>query len=152
MLCNPEKLCVDIAPIILMMLVFMLISGCGARDGELVRLPVNPVSGKVLHKKQPAEGAIVVFHKVGTNERKAIKPFAQTTADGTFQINYYNRGDGAPKGEYRATVVWPTPPPDHSPDLPGPDRLRGRYADPKTSKWRIKVDDKPLELEPFEIE
>lgn len=117
------------------------------------RTPVYPVKGQVHYKGKPAASAMVVFHKVGEDDKRAIKPFATAGPDGAFQLSYYNANDGAPEGEYVVTIVWPTPPPANSPDLEaGPDRLKGRYADPAKSKWRMRVEKKENVLEPLRIE
>ncbi|MBY0513262.1 MAG: hypothetical protein K2P78_05050 [Gemmataceae bacterium] len=117
------------------------------------REPVYAVNGKVLREGKAAVGAMVILHKVGGDDKRALKPFGRAKSDGTFQITTYTTDDGAPEGEYIVTLVWPTPPPPNQPDAEeGPDRLKGRLADPKTSKWRVKVEKKPLELEPFQID
>lgn len=121
-----------------------------AGDG---REPVYAVKGRILYKGGPAKGAMVLFHKVEGDEKKAVKPFGRAGADGSFQVNSYNANDGAPEGEYIVTIIWPAAPPANRPTMEeGPDRLGGRLADPKTSKWRVKVEKKPLELEPFVID
>lgn len=118
------------------------------------RLPVFLVKGKVLVQGQPAAGAMVGF--VPLDDPFALKPQAKVAADGTFQLSTYELGDGAPAGKYGVTIAWPGPNPrsngEGDEEIQGPDRLRGRYANPQTSKWRIEVGSQPLELEPFNVE
>ncbi|MBX9626067.1 MAG: hypothetical protein K2X82_19880 [Gemmataceae bacterium] len=121
-----------------------------AGDG---RERVYAVTGRVVHRGKPAEGAMVILHTVEGDEKRALKPFGRAGADGTFRITTYTTNDGAAEGEYVVTLVWPTPPAATSRDMEeGPDRLNGRLADPKTSKWRVKVGKAPVELEPFTID
>ena len=127
----------------------VLLASCAGERRE----PVYAVGGKVLADGKPAEGALVMFHQVGADQKTAVKPSGRTGPDGTFRMSSYTANDGAPEGEYAVTIVWPTRPPPNRPDAEdGPDRLKGRLADPKTSKWRVKVEKKPLELEPFKID
>lgn len=139
------------ALIVLIFIAFLTLSACASRHKD--REPVYSVSGSVCYKGKPAVGAIVVFNQIGEREdkRRAIKPFARTTNDGTFKLNYYTTGDGAPAGEYVVTLVWPSPPAADETEE-GPDRLNGRYSNPTTSKWRITLSQKPLELKPFNID
>ena len=84
--------------------VFSLV-GCGDNG----KPSVLPVSGKVTFKKKdPAAGALLVFHPTDPALEKRIggKPFAKVGDDGTFKLTSYNEGDGAPEGEYGVTVQW----------------------------------------------
>lgn len=118
------------------------------------RLPVAPVRGKVLYQGQPAAGAMVGFFPL--DAPFALKPQAKVAADGTFQLSTYELGDGAPADKYGVTITWPGPNPrsngEGDEEIQGPDRLRGRYANPQTSKWTIEVGTQPMELEPFNVE
>lgn len=117
------------------------------------RKPVYTVKGKVIYRGKPAQGATIVLHPTGDQEMNALKSFGTTGPDGTFQVTTYRADDGVPEGEYVVTIIWTTPPASNNPDLgEGPDRLNNRYADPKTSTWRVTVEKKPLELEAFKID
>ncbi|MCU0706159.1 MAG: hypothetical protein MUF18_19520 [Fimbriiglobus sp.] len=69
-----------------------------------------PAGGKVLFgkKKEPAAGALVVFHPTDPAFEKKIggKPVGTVGEDGTFTLTTFEQGDGAPEGEYGVTVQW----------------------------------------------
>jgi hypothetical protein len=70
--------------------------------------------------------------------------------DGTFEISTYQQGDGVPNGEYVLTIVW------GKLNLMtrtygGPDKLKGAYSDPKTSKFTFKVSGGPVDLGPLDL-
>lgn len=119
--------------------------GCGKG-----REPVYPVTGQVLVKGAPADGAFVVFHPQDTAEKEPPRPFATTDADGTFRLTTFATGDGAPAGKYRVTVVW-RPKPTSSLAPEGPDRLKGRYEKAETSGLQAQVEKKATTLEPFRL-
>jgi len=130
-----------------------LVAACGRDD----RLEVYPVHGKVLYRDEPAAHAFVVLHCEGGSESlQKLRPHAHTNMDGTFAITTYARGDGAPAGEYRVTVMYPSVPPGADPNDPdeatGPDRLQGRYLDPETSPLIISVSEQENHLDAFELE
>ena len=115
----------------------LVLPSCG-RTG---RQPVYRVRGQVLDAQgKPAAGALVVFHPADTSDAQAARPLAYVDPQGVFELTTYERGDGAPAGDYVVTVEWreetPTP---FGPKKEGPDRLRGRHSDPKTSKLRATV-------------
>jgi hypothetical protein len=122
---------------------------CSCGDG---RKPAFPVSGKVLHQGKPAKGAMVILHPLDDPDPKATKPNARAEADGSFRLNTYKTGDGAPAGEYAVTFFWPKPPasPVDHPYM-GPDLLGDRYRDPKTSPWRVTIREGENELPPFDL-
>ncbi len=92
---------------------------------------------------RPAGHALIVFHPIHNPDAASAKPSAVASADGSFQLGTYERGDGAPAGEYRITVRWPGEVAGPMPDLDlAPDRLRGRYANPHTSELRVRVEEK----------
>jgi hypothetical protein len=120
-------------------------SGC-ARN---TRKPVFPVRGQVFVDGKPAAGATVFFNPVGPDP-DAVAPFGVVDAGGSFSLTTYLTFDGAPAGEYVVTVRCPGPP-QRGEDGGGPDRLKGRYTDPKTSTLRATVEKKANEIEPFRL-
>ena len=114
-----------------------------------------PVSGKVLVKGQPAEGAKVTFYPTAAESMgpKMPVPAGTTDANGDFRLQSSEADDGAPAGEFKVTVVWPAPPPPNATgvfDLK--DRLGGRYANPQTSKLTAQVEEGGGEIPPFELQ
>ena len=72
-----------------------LLGGCGPKYP-----PVVPVSGKVMYKSQPVEGATVSFFVEGGTPATGM-----TKADGTFNLTSYKPNDGAPEGSHKVTVT-----------------------------------------------
>jgi hypothetical protein len=62
-----------------------------------------------------------------------------TNDDGSFSLNTYVTGDGAPVGKYVLTFKW-CEWNGFSNNYSGPDKLKDRYSDSKTSKIQFEVD------------
>lgn len=114
-------------------LISALFMGCG--DGKT---PVVPVSGQVIVGGKPAEGALVRLHPVDNANPTTPKPMGYVNAEGKFQLTTYTADDGAPVGKYRATIEW-RPKKKSTMEADGPDQLKGKYADPNTSKFEVVV-------------
>ena len=69
--------------------------GCGPS-----RPAMAPVSGKILQKGQPLEGATVVFVSAGGGRPS----MGVTDAEGKFTLEAFNKGDGAVVGNHVVTV------------------------------------------------
>ncbi|MBX9579117.1 MAG: hypothetical protein K2X87_02315 [Gemmataceae bacterium] len=122
-------------------------AGCGGGGPT-----VFPVEGRVVYNNQPAVGAVVVFHPADAPGLDAPRPTGRVQPDGTFRLRTDPAGDGAPAGEYVVTVVWPAPADRREGAArQGGDRLRGRYGDPATSQWRVRVPAQPTTLDPFTL-
>lgn len=116
----------------------MLLSSCG----ESGREPVYPVHGRVVDAdNRPAVGALVIFHPLDMSSPEPLKPLAYADEQGAFALTTYERGDGAPEGEYVVTIEWRSKPADpFAANKEGEDRLEGRYSDPKTSRLRFRIE------------
>ena len=122
------------------------VAGCGTG-----RLPVYPVTGQVLVKGEPADGAFVVFHPVEPTGPDAQRPYATVGPDGTFRLTTYELSDGAPAGRYRVTIVWrPKAASALAPE--GKDRLDGRYANAESAKLEVTLGKQATTLEPFRLD
>lgn len=117
-----------------------------------------PVHGKVLVNGKPAEGVLVVFSMVDNPDPEPPRPTAGTKEDGSFEIKTYLTKDrvlktGAPAGKYVVTCLWLPPEAAHlGPGQPVPDRLQGRYMDPKSSTLQVEVPEHAVDLPPFELQ
>ena len=82
-----------------------LAAGCGGNDFR----KTYPVTGTLTVNGAPAEpGVLIWLHpQFAETDKYPIHPKGETTAGGAFVISTYNTGDGAPEGEYLATVEWP---------------------------------------------
>jgi hypothetical protein len=125
----------------------LLLAGC---SGGGDRVKTYPVTGNIYVNGQPAAGAKVACYAIDDPTLLPLQPHAIAGADGSFKLTTYRTGDGAPAGTYALTVKWPLPPlPGHDGD--GPDRLKGRYADPKRPARRIVVTTGTNDLETIEL-
>ena len=119
----------------------------------------NPVEGQVLVNGVPAAGVVVVFHPQGENADMADRPAGVTDENGTFRLST-SAGAGAAVGSYLVTFNWPEEP---KVDLKKksfattrensdrPDRLGGKYSNPKSSQLKVDVKSGTNKLEPFQL-
>jgi hypothetical protein len=119
------------------------LTGCGHKD---VVVPVHPVSGKVTFEGKPAEGAVVTLNPQGDAALKTAAPKATVKPDGSFKVSVYSDGDGAPAGDYVATVQWFKMVGEGA----GPNVIPAKYSKPDTSPLKITVkegqNDLPIEI------
>ncbi len=121
--------------------------GCGEK-----RVPVYKVSGKVLFNGQPAAGAQVVLHPAaGSNIPSDLAAVATVAEDGSFQIGAYEAIDGAPPGEYVATVQWFKMVQTDGGTGRGPNVLPTKYAAPTTSPIQVKIETAAVDLQPWDV-
>ena len=122
-------------------------SGCGGNKGPRL----YPVKGVVRINGEPAKDVNVVFTPVAPPADGAtpLSPSAVTGEDGSFRLMSFKPGDGAPAGEYRVTVIFPMD--RFNKHLSGIDRLKGKFANPKTSGLTAKVEPKRNDLPPFDL-
>jgi hypothetical protein len=127
-----------------MLPILVALSGCSEQ-----RVPVYPVSGKVTYKGQPPVGATVVLHSISGANTSDVAPTGTVKDDGSFAITSYEPGDGAPQGEYVATIEWFK----FAPELggAGPNVIPPRYVSAKTSPVKVNVSGGPAQIEPIII-
>jgi hypothetical protein len=127
-------------------------AGC---SGNGDRKPVYPVRGRVLFDGRPPAHALVIFHPLGAEGKKAARPSATVGSDGTFTLRTYDANDGAPAGEYAVTVEWwlstATSASHEGDSTPPVNRLPSRYARTKTSGLRVRVGAGDNQLAPFQL-
>ena len=110
-----------------------------------------PVKGEVSVDGKP-EGALAVYcnNVAGMDAKMPTVSQSVTKDDGKFEISTYGQSDGVPEGEYTLTFMWGKLDLLHG-GYGGPDKLKGRYKDPKASKWQFKVE-KGKPVAPLKIE
>ncbi|MAV37074.1 MAG: hypothetical protein CMJ59_16635 [Planctomycetaceae bacterium] len=108
---------------------------CGACQRDTA-LSLYPVQGKVYCDKQPAEGALVIFHPISDDQPDGIKPRGFVGKDAQFQLTTRSQHDGAPLGEYAVTVLWREPGDE---DEPGKLLVPNHYLDPTESGLRATI-------------
>ncbi len=122
----------------------LFVMGCGGGTPKPVK-----VSGSILVNNQAADGALVRLWPVD-EATNPTKPLGYVQPDGSFQLTSLAENDGAPPGRYKVTVEWrPKKKSQMQPD--GPDKLNGRYADPKASKIEVTVNESETTLEPIQL-
>lgn len=122
--------------------------GCEAKPVPTPR--TTPVRGKVLVNGRGVGGVVVVFHPLFDIGPVKFAPGATTNKDGTFELT--SGEAGAPVGEYTVTFAWPEPSKDPEEGDLKVDRWKGRYSDPKASKFKVTVKDGDNELPPFKLD
>lgn len=110
------------------------------------------MTGEVYVDGNPAGQVQVTCHNVqGIDTEHPTFSQALTNEEGKFSISTYEAADGVPEGEYVLTFMW------GQIDLfkggyGGPDKLRGRYSDPKASQFRVTVEaGKPTDMAKTEL-
>jgi hypothetical protein len=128
-----------------------IIGLCGCSKDN--RTPVFPVQGKVLYKGKPTANALVTFHPVNDNRRGAIHPVGHVDAQGNFTLTSFKKGDGAPEGEYRVTVVWylASQARGKGEDTITYNYLPEKYGSVEKSQLRVNIGKGKNELGPFEL-
>jgi hypothetical protein len=111
-----------------------------------------PVSGKVTYKGQPAAGAVVLLLRKSVNPLNEHTIMGIVERDGTFELVCGSLGKGAPSGEYDVLIRWreAVPAAKNQRQKP-PDRLKGRYADPKRPLLHAVVKAEHTQLPTFEL-
>jgi hypothetical protein len=124
--------------------------GC---DSEYVApVATFKAAGKATFKGQPADGAFLVLHRQGeTLPADVPAPSARVNADGSFAATTFTTGDGAPAGEYVATIEWRKLKQVDGTWSPGPNLLPPAYADPGKSPIKITIAEGENVIPPIEI-
>jgi hypothetical protein len=122
---------------------------CTSCSGERT---VYPVSGRVTVDGSPASGALVHFHRPGSDSMNDPMIMAVVQDDGSFDLVTGSLGPGAPPGSYDVLIVWTSPAP-HSNGRPqhSPDKLKGKYADRAHPLLHALIKPESNHLAPFDL-
>ncbi len=120
-----------------------LLTSCQSKGPKLF-----PVTGQIFFEDQPASGATVVFHLKG-GSGDTPKPGATVQPDGTFTLNTYPHGAGAPEGDYIVIATWLED--GKAEGQPARNRLPVRYSDPAQSGLQVTIRPETNKLEPFRL-
>lgn len=114
------------------------LASCQKKDPN--RKETFPLTGQVYVDGEVPDSPITVkCHPVGgMDKQNPTVSSAFTEEDGKFSISTYEKSDGIPAGDYILTFYWGKRN-LVSMGYGGPDKLKGRYKDPKTSKIRVTV-------------
>jgi len=115
------------------------------------RTNIYPVSGKVTYKGQPAAGATVFFFRQGADPVREPMIMGIVMQDGSFELSCGSLGKGAPAGDYDVAIEWKQRSMPNRKQGRMPDKLNGRYADPRHPLLRAKVEAESNQLSPFDL-
>ncbi len=102
-------------------------------------VPTHPAKGKVTFDGKPLAGATVALHKLNTDTGKYTYVCdGLTDSAGVVPLSTYTRFDGAPVGEFTATVVQ-TGRGYYDGEVPEKSTIPARYAAAATSPLRVEV-------------
>ncbi len=76
---------------------FLVLNSCSSEVGE----PTYPVSGTIMQKGKPIEGAIVAFTPTTTG----LAASGSTDAAGVYKLTTKTNGDGAVLGKYSVSIT-----------------------------------------------
>lgn len=147
-----------IAVVLLAIFTATIASSCGKSTRPEVKgkLPLFPVTGKLLTDGQPMPGAELLFYPVHEFPKEAAKqlPRATVDADGSFKVSTYAPDDGAPAGDYRVTVSWKGPVEGHMngeqvADLP--EKVPFTVQNPRTTKLKVQVKEEQNTLPTWDL-
>ena len=139
------------AQVATLLMMLAVVSGCSS---EPPRVPVFPVTGKVTFKGKPADGAQVVLFPVNTENTAELAPSGKVGKDGTFSLTAYEPGDGAPEGDYVATISWRKMVSGGKGEggaTAGPDVIPKQYGSAATSPVKVSVKGGPTQIPPIAI-
>lgn len=122
--------------------------GCGC--GHQPKIPLQKTTGELTINGVVPVGAIIGLHPVaGDFDKQGSRPAARVLENGSFVVSTYATGDGAPLGEYKASIIWPQFP---GRDDPGEDRMKGKYSNPQSTPITVNVRIGEATLEPINLE
>ncbi len=126
-----------------------LICGCGEANKSWDR--VYPVTGVVTHKGKPVKDAELTFFPMDENIPESVRPWAKSSESGEFTLSTYDRGDGAPAGKYKATVVHHEIVVSAGSMGTKPNDLPKKYARKDTTDLIIEVKAEETKLPPLDL-
>jgi len=112
--------------------------------------PVSSIAtSSVTYNGAPATGAVVYFQSKGSQTKSTV----MAQEDGSFAMVSGSHGLGVAPGEYTVLVEWKRRigPGSRRSHQTGPDRLQGRYADPRHPACFATVADWPTRLPTIEL-
>lgn len=131
----------------------VLLAGCSRKPAHY-RKPTSKVTGKlVIDGDEPGSEVKIECIPVAQADSDPAHFSMSTTMtqpDGSFEISTYQSGDGVPDGEYVLVIMWGAMN-VMSRTYGGPDKLKGKYSDPKKSEIKFTVEGAPVDLGDIEL-
>ncbi len=138
---------------ILLLSFVSIIVGCGGGEEEPFRKNTAVVKGSITVDGVPPDSPLMITCVPVGGMDKENPTYTQAMSDdnGNFELSTYEQGDGIPEGEYTLTFVWGKMN-LISRNYGGPDKLGGKYADPKTSGIKLSVKgSEPIDMGTIEL-
>lgn len=129
------------------LIAWMAFVGCGED-----RIPLYPATGSIRFGETVPDGAQIVLHPQGHELPPEGIPTARVLGDGTFVVGTYDAGDGAPAGEYKATVQWFRIVSNQGGSGRGPNVLPPEYGDAGRTPISITISEGENTIPPITIE
>jgi hypothetical protein len=97
---------------------------------------------------------MVTLHPVVGSSKDAVRPVGYADDNGYFALTSYQKGDGAPEGEYRVTVSWllATKVRGAADEYVTRNYLPARYSAADRSGLRVTIAKGNNDLPPFELQ
>lgn len=127
-----------------------MISGCG--KGKEPWETAYPTKGVVKLNGAPVANAEIALFPEGKDIPDSVRPRALTNEDGTFSVWTYEKGDGAPAGKYKVTVVHNRIIEKNGVPLIQPNDLPPKYALVQTTDLVAEIGKPATELPPIELQ
>jgi hypothetical protein len=113
---------------------------------------VQMVQGSARWNGQPMAGAKVELHpRPGSSLPANVRPTALVDASGNYKLSTFETADGAPLGDYIATVVWTKPVVVRGETHIGPNLIPVVFSQPQRSPLRITITDDTTTLPPLDL-
>lgn len=127
-----------------------VISGCGkAKEPWKTAYPAR---GVVKFQGNPVANAEIAFFPQGKDVPDSVRPRALTGDDGSFVVWTYEKGDGAPAGNYKVTVVHNKLVEKNGVAVMQPNDLPPKYALVQTTDLVAEIGKQETELPPIELQ
>jgi LSD1 subclass zinc finger protein len=114
----------------------LLVAAFGSRLFGSSRVRVYRAHGKAEYEGKPMANATIMLHPLDKKRKPFPLPCASVKEDGTYVLNTYGKGDGAPVGEYKITVEWVMPVGNNSIPV---NVLSAKYKSVATSDLTVKI-------------
>jgi hypothetical protein len=128
--------------------VILALAAAGCGDG---RKRCYPVRGEIYIDGKPALDALITLFPVDEADPNPVRPVGRAEESGAYVLSSYVSGDGAPAGEYIVIFEWRERSGLLKNNFDGRDRLGGKYANPKTSQYRVTIEKRPNDLPRYEL-
>ena len=129
-----------------------VLMACWSPHQSVGKVAVYPVKGRVVMDGAAIPNASIILHPVGTSPLPIrVQPRATAESDGGFVVATFTTADGAPEGDFVATVHLMKPVIVDGDSVPGPNVLPSIYSRPETSPFRVRITRDTKELAALEL-